>query len=111
MTWGFVTPGHFFAPGLSGFPGVLAPRLLGGRMLAGGWRVKNGPIGLDQKAEALPMTSGDAISAGRSRSRPVVPSAALRYREAQAGPADSVRMKPTTVSGLVYKPVSDRSLS
>ena len=64
MTWGFVTPGHFFAPGLSGFPGVLAPRLLGGRMLAGGWRVKNGPIGLDQKAEALPMTSGDAISTG-----------------------------------------------
>jgi hypothetical protein len=27
------------------------------------------------------------------------------------GPADSIRMKPTTVSGIVCKPVSDRSLS
>jgi hypothetical protein len=54
MTWGSMTPGHFYAPGLSGSQGVLAPCLLGGRMLAGQRLVGNELIGLDQPFGILP---------------------------------------------------------
>ena len=70
MTWGFSTPGHFMRPFCPGFPGVLAPCLLGGRMLAGGLLVKNGLIGLDQSSESLPMLLPIAIVAGKAAAKP-----------------------------------------
>jgi hypothetical protein len=49
---------------------VLAPCLLGGRMLAGGRLVKNGLIGLDQSSESLPMLLPIAIVAGKAAAKP-----------------------------------------
>ena len=46
-------------PFCPGFPGVLAPCLLDGRMLADGWLVKNGLIGLDPVSAEYPATLCD----------------------------------------------------
>ena len=62
VTWGFI--GLLLCPVCPVFLAVLAPRLLGGRMLAGGRLVKNAPIGLDQPSEPPPMQLRGAITAG-----------------------------------------------
>lgn len=79
-------------------------------MLTDGRLVKNRLIGLDQPSGSLPMTFGDAISAGTILQPTRRPSASLPCRKAQASPADSIRKKPTTVSGLVCKLVNERGL-
>jgi hypothetical protein len=54
MTWGLRLQVIFMRPLCHDSPPVLDPCLLGGRMLAAGRHVKNGPIGLEQPRESLP---------------------------------------------------------
>jgi hypothetical protein len=90
------------------FLGVLAPCLLGGRMLAGGRLVKNGPIGLDQPSEAPPvrLRGGDNRRNGLAAvlsSVTVLPSEGLApVQRTQSAPSS-----PATPPGYACLPVSD----
>ena len=98
----------FLCPVCPDFAAVLAPCLLGGRMLAGGRLVKNGPIGLDQLSGGPPTRLHSAITAGTD-----TPPGCRRYRFSPAErlaprPADSIRTFVARHSpGCACLPVSD----
>jgi hypothetical protein len=61
MTWGFISPRPSF---YARFVAIFCQCLLGGRMLAGGRLVKNGPIGLDQPSGSPPARPHSVITVG-----------------------------------------------
>jgi len=66
-------------PVCPGFPAVLAPCLLGGRMLGPGRLVQFRRIGLDQQKSAFRRWLLSAISAGRSHAAELLPASGSVY--------------------------------